>query len=167
MEDLDDFIEEQEKQTHSCSDPDRWKKLHDMELAEKDPLVLFLLTPQQDLEEQVKYIDYLWWRYANYYTKLEAAIEEQEDKLEDYKNSYVAQKCNQQDPATGKFYSVAYAERLAAVETFIINTKGVIRDLRKKARQIKVYMEALVRKGSKLPGRQGTANRLLEMERDI
>jgi len=142
----------------------RWQRLEDMVAAEKDPLALFLLTPAEDLEEQVKYCDYLLWRYLAYEAKLESFIEEEEGKATDFVNEYVARKQSEIDPGTSKFYTNAYATRLADIERFPMEHRAVAMSARRKLKLVKGYIRALESKGRKLPGAQGTYNKKLLLE---
>lgn len=142
----------------------RWQRLEQMVEAEKDPLALFLLTPAEDLEEQVKYCDYLLWRYLAYEARLEAFIEEEEEKAAKFVNAYVAAKQSQIDPGTSKFYSHAYATRLANIERTPMEHSANVLSAQRKLKLVKAYIRALESKGRKLPGAQGTYNRKLVLE---
>jgi len=162
-----DFSNYQAEQTGQAPVPiNRWKRIEDMVEAEKDDLALFLLTPNQDLEEQVKYIDYLLWRYLAYEAKLETFIEEEEAKAEKFVDKFVSRKQSEVDPGTGKFYTNAFATRLANVEAYPIEHNANALSARRKLRLVKAYIRALESKGRKLPGAQGTYNRRLVMEMD-
>ena len=168
MSDLLDFAAFQEEEKNPNPLPvNRWKALEDMVDAEKDPLALFLLTPQLDLEEQVKYCDWLLWRYGALEAKLEQFIEEQEKQAKDYTGAFVAARCNEVDPGTSKLYTHAYATRLAAIERYVLECEGNALSAKRRLRLTKAYIRALISKSNKLPGRQGQANRHLEMSRDI
>ena len=146
---------------------DRWKSLSEMVEAEKNPLVLFLLTPLQDLEEQVKYVSWLIWRYAAYEAKLESLIAEEKGQMDEFIDKRVKSYCEQIDPATSKYYTNALATRLAKIEPFPLERSGNIRVFERKLRLIKAYLKALVDKSNKLPGKQGTFNANLRLEQGI
>lgn len=140
----------------------RWKALEDMVLAETNPLVLYLLTPAQDLDQQVKYCDYLLWRYLAYQAKLETFVEQEEAAQEEFVNEYVKHKCCEVDPGTNKFYTNAYATRLANTEKKAVEHAANARITRARLRLVKAYVRSLESKSSKLPGRQGQQNRFME-----
>lgn len=144
----------------------RWKRIEEMVEAERDELALFLLTPNQDLEEQVKYIDYLLWRYLAYEAKLEQFIEEEEAKAKKFVDKFVVQKQNETDPGTNKFYTNAFATRLADVEAVPLHHRANALSASRKLRLVKGYIRALESKGRKLPGAQGTFNKRLLLEMD-
>jgi len=144
----------------------RWRRIEEMVESEQDELALFLLTPNQDLEEQVKYIDYLLWRYLSYEAKLESFIEDEEAEADKFVNKYVVAKMNETDPGTGKFYTNAFATRLAEVEAKPIVHRANALSARRRLRRVKAYIRSLESKGRKLPGAQGTFNRRLVMEMD-
>lgn len=167
MSDLLDFVEDLNTQEYTPPPVNRWKHLEDMVKAETDPLALFLLTPGQDLEEQVKYCDYLLWRYLSYEAKLLQFIEEQEDAAAKYEKQYVVDKCNETDPVTGKYYSVAYAQRLADTQRVPLEHRANALSTKRKLRLVQSYIRSLLSKSSKLPGRQGQANQHLRLSMDI
>lgn len=145
----------------------RWKALEEMVEAEKNPLVLFLLTPLQDLEEQVKYCSWLIWRYAAFEAKLESLIAEEKGKLDEFVDLNVKARCELIDPGTNKYYTNALATRLAKIEQEPLVRAGNIRMLERKLRLVKAYLKALVDKSNKLPGKQGTFNANLRLEQGI
>lgn len=145
----------------------RWKALEDMVAAEKNPLALFLLTPLQDLEEQVKYVSFLIWRYSAYEAKLESLIAEEKGQLDEFVDLNVKRRCEMIDPATTKYYTNALATRLAKIERFPLERSGNIRMFERKLRLVKAYLKALVDKSNKLPGKQGTFNANLRLEQGL
>ena len=166
MDDLESLVEFQ-GQAPAVTPVNRWKALEDMVQAETNPLALFLLTPQQDLEEQVKYCDYLLWRYLAYEAKLEQFVAEREREAEEFENAHVRWLCNQTDPGTNKFYTNAYATRLAATELKSVQPRANALLAQRKLRLVKAYVRALLSKSNKLPGRQGQANQHLRLEMDV
>lgn len=145
----------------------RWQALADMVEAEKNPLALFLLTPLQDLEEQVKYVSYLIWRYSAYEAKLESLVEYEKGKMDEFIDKNVKARCELTDPGTGKFYTNALATRLAKIEPIPLECAANIRVFNRRLRLVKAYLRALVDKSNKLPGKQGTYNAHLKLEQGL
>lgn len=132
---------------------------------ETDPTLKFLGTPLDDIDDHATYTAYVHGKYSRMLTSLEKQHESTKGEREALENFIVQQLCETVNPLTNAPYSVALAQRKVAVENKkVIYLKRVELELKYKMIGYKRYLKSVELKADIIPGKQGSANRTMDVE---
>lgn len=131
---------------------------------ETEPVMKFLATPLDQLDEHASMASYIYGKYALMLTHTEEEYERAKDTRKVFEDRLILHISEQRNPRTQDFYSIAYAQRKMVENPKLQELKDKELKLKYQMLKIKRYLTALEMKSNTIPGKQGLYNRTVELE---